>query len=142
MNQLKEQENTITELEKQYELLKNDNTAEVILERRRDELEKARADYENNSKRIAVVRSEIEALKQRMESAKKNVSDVVVTAYKNSNEESLTAEKLAELDAKATQALIDEAVRVVTGMPDWKPGMQDGKPVNATFTLPIYFRLQ
>ena len=142
LNQLKEQENTITKLEKQYELLKNDNTAEVILERRRDELEKARADYENNSKRIAVVRSEIEALKQRMESAKKNVSDVVVVAYKNSNEESLTAEKLAELDAKATQALIDEAVRVVTGMPDWKPGMQDGKPVNATFTLPIYFRLQ
>ena len=142
LNQLKEQENTITKLEKQYELLKNDNTAEVILERRRDELQTARADYENNSKRIAVVRSEIEALKQRMESAKKNVSDVVVMAYKNTDDESLTAEKLTELDAKATQALIDEAVRVVTGMPDWKPGMQDGKPVNATFTLPIYFRLQ
>ena len=50
LNQLKEQENTITKLEKQYELLKNDNTAEVILERRRDELQTARADYENNSK--------------------------------------------------------------------------------------------
>ena len=142
LNQLKELENTIAKLEKQYDVLKKDNTAGVILERRQDELEKARADFENNSKRIDVVRAEIEALKQRVETAKKNVNDVMVVAYKNSSSGYQTAEELAELDAKATQALIDEAVRVVSGMPNWKPGMQGGKPVNATFTLPIIYRLQ
>lgn len=34
-----------------------------------------------------------------------------------------------------------EAVRVVKNMPRWKPGMKDGKPVNARYTLPINFVL-
>lgn len=35
-----------------------------------------------------------------------------------------------------------EAVRVVTEMPKWKPGMVDGEPVRARYTLPVQFRLQ
>lgn len=35
-----------------------------------------------------------------------------------------------------------EAIRIVNEMPDWKPGEQDGKPVNAQFTLPITFRIK
>lgn len=35
-----------------------------------------------------------------------------------------------------------EAVRVVKAMPRWKPGTQDGKPVNVLFNLPINFKLQ
>lgn len=35
-----------------------------------------------------------------------------------------------------------EAMRVVSKMPKWKPGMQTGKPVRARFTLPVQFRLQ
>lgn len=36
----------------------------------------------------------------------------------------------------------EEAVRVVSLMPKWKPGSQkDGKPVRVAFTLPIQFRL-
>jgi TonB family protein len=34
----------------------------------------------------------------------------------------------------------DEAVRVVKGMPQWKAGMNKGKPVNVYFTLPIEYR--
>ncbi len=34
-----------------------------------------------------------------------------------------------------------EAVRMVKSMPDWKPGTQNGVPVNVRFTLPINFRL-
>ena len=34
-------------------------------------------------------------------------------------------------------ALDKEALRVVTSMPKWKPGMQSGKPVKVYFTLPI-----
>lgn len=32
-----------------------------------------------------------------------------------------------------------EAVRLVRSMPDWKPGMQNGKPIDVTMQLPIDF---
>jgi protein TonB len=35
-----------------------------------------------------------------------------------------------------------EAVRVVKGMPRWKPGKQRGKPVRSQFNLPVNFNLQ
>lgn len=35
-----------------------------------------------------------------------------------------------------------EAVRVVQSMPKWKPGMQRGKPVKVSYTVPINFVLQ
>ena len=34
-----------------------------------------------------------------------------------------------------------EALRVVRAMPNWKPGMQDGKPVRVHYVLPILFKL-
>lgn len=35
-----------------------------------------------------------------------------------------------------------EAVRVISSMPRWEPGMDKGKPVAIQYTLPIKFRLQ
>lgn len=35
-----------------------------------------------------------------------------------------------------------EAVRVVSSMPNWTPGKQNGASVNVRFTLPVTFRLQ
>ncbi len=35
----------------------------------------------------------------------------------------------------------EEAVRVVKRMPKWKPGTQNGKPVNVLFNMPIYYVL-
>lgn len=35
-----------------------------------------------------------------------------------------------------------EAIRVVSSMPKWIPGVQDGKPVNVKFLIPVMFRLQ
>ena len=35
-----------------------------------------------------------------------------------------------------------EAMRVVSAMPNWKPGMQRGKPVRVRFNVPVNFRLQ
>ena len=35
-----------------------------------------------------------------------------------------------------------EAMRVISTMPKWKPGMQRGEAVNVRYTLPIVFRLQ
>jgi len=36
----------------------------------------------------------------------------------------------------------EEAKRVVAGMPKWKPGKQNGRPVKVRFTLPILFKLE
>ena len=39
-------------------------------------------------------------------------------------------------------SLDKEAVRVVSNMPNWTPGKQNGASVNVRFTLPVIFRLQ
>ena len=36
----------------------------------------------------------------------------------------------------------EEAVRVISAIPKWKPGKQDGKPVRVSYMMPITFRLQ
>lgn len=36
----------------------------------------------------------------------------------------------------------EEAVRVIKSMPRWKPGKQNGKPVNVYFTMPIHFIIE
>jgi periplasmic protein TonB len=40
------------------------------------------------------------------------------------------------------RSLENEAVRVVSAMPAWTPGMQDGNPVRVQYNLPIRFVLQ
>mgnify|MGYP000590362519 CR=1 FL=1 len=35
-----------------------------------------------------------------------------------------------------------EAIRVLSGMPKWIPGKQNGQPVNVWYTLPVTFKLQ
>lgn len=39
-------------------------------------------------------------------------------------------------------SLDNEALRVVKGMPKWKPGKQGGKPVKVRYNVPIYFDLR
>lgn len=41
------------------------------------------------------------------------------------------------IDKMLDQAAID----IVSALPDWKPGMQNGKPVNVRYTLPVSFKL-
>ena len=41
-----------------------------------------------------------------------------------------------------TPELDQAAIDVVSSLPDWKPGMQDGEAVNVKYTLPIVFKLQ
>ena len=40
------------------------------------------------------------------------------------------------------QSLDREAVRVVSSMPRWTPGRQNGSSVNVRYTLPVTFKLQ
>ena len=36
----------------------------------------------------------------------------------------------------------EEALRVVSHMPDWKPGKQNGRPVMVQYNLPVRFTLK
>ena len=45
--------------------------------------------------------------------------------------------------ARGVDPSIDkEALRVVNTLPKWKPGMQRGKAVRVSYTVPISFQLQ
>jgi protein TonB len=50
------------------------------------------------------------------------------------------------VDAKVLRGvdpyLDKEAIRVISSMPKWKPGMQHGKAVRVKYTVPVMFRLQ
>jgi len=48
----------------------------------------------------------------------------------------------AEIIRGVDPSLDKEALRVISTMPKWKPGMQRGKPVRVKYTIPITFRLQ
>lgn len=48
----------------------------------------------------------------------------------------------AEVLRSADPVLDAEALRVASSLPDWKPGIQDGKPVNVRFIFPVAFSLQ
>lgn len=44
---------------------------------------------------------------------------------------------------RGVDAYLDkEAIRVISTMPKWKPGMQNGKKVRVKYTVPVSFRLQ
>jgi protein TonB len=47
-----------------------------------------------------------------------------------------------EVTRGADPLLDDEAVRVISGLPRWKPGKQDGNPVPVWFAVPVTFRLK
>jgi TonB family protein len=40
-----------------------------------------------------------------------------------------------------TKELDQEAFNIIASMPDWKPGIKDGKPVKVQFTMPILFKM-
>lgn len=48
----------------------------------------------------------------------------------------------AKISRGVDASLDKEALRVVNSLPKWKPGMQRGKPVRVSYTVPISFVLQ
>ena len=44
--------------------------------------------------------------------------------------------------SSGTESLDNEALRVVNNMPDWKPGKENGNPVNVHYTIPVVFKLK
>ena len=69
------------------------------------------------------------------------LEELRVQAYSSIEKNSGRTEVKVDASDAAVKALETEALRVVGSMPAWTPGMQDGKPVNTQFVLPIVFRL-
>ena len=69
------------------------------------------------------------------------LEELRVQAYSGIDKNGGRTEVKVDASDAAVKALEAEALRVVGSMPAWKPGMQDGKPVNAQFVLPIMYRL-
>jgi len=53
-----------------------------------------------------------------------------------------TIRDVTTVGAKKGGGLEDEAIRVVNGMPKWKPGRQNGRAVTVQYSLPVRFVLQ
>ncbi|PTN08326.1 energy transducer TonB [Mangrovibacterium marinum] len=74
-----------------------------------------------------------------------------VIAQENGIQGKVYVNFVVDKDGSVTQARIargvdssldKEALRVVNSLPKWKPGMQRGKPVRVSYTVPISFVLQ
>ena len=46
------------------------------------------------------------------------------------------------VQSSGTRSLDDEAIRIVSLMPDWKPGKNKGEPVSVLFSVPVLFSLK
>ena len=51
-------------------------------------------------------------------------------------------EVMPEFIRGVTSELDQAALDIVSALPDWKPGEQDGQKVNVKYTLPVVFKLK
>lgn len=83
------------------------------------------------------------------EAREKNVQGRVLVSFIVEKDGSITDVHVAD-DMKQViksnpllvdKLLVDEAVRVISKMPKWEPGNDNGQPVRVSYTVPINFRL-
>ena len=70
---------------------------------------------------------------------KKKVEGRVLVTFVVNTDGSIT---YIEVVRKTFPSLDAEAVRVISGMPRWKPGEQKGQKVRVKYTVPLTFRLK
>ncbi len=46
------------------------------------------------------------------------------------------------INKSVSPSLSDEAIRVISSMPDWEPGSQAGKTVDVQMIVPVEFKLK
>jgi TonB family protein len=80
-----------------------------------------------------------ENIKYPKDLANQNIEDKVFVKFVVTKTGQIKNVELAR--ASEHKAFNKEATRVVSKMPDWKPGIKDGKAVDAEMTLPIQFVL-
>lgn len=79
------------------------------------------------------------AIKYPVIAQENGISGKVYVNFVVDKDGSVTAAKVAR---GVDPSLDKEALRVVNSLPKWKPGMQRGKPVKVSYTVPISFVLQ
>ncbi len=141
-NDCKELAQHIDKWKNKLAVLEKDGTSENILNRRREELEKAQKLLEDERAQNVIMKRTLAQKEELLANSKNELDKIMVTAFKNEKGEALSTDEVMALRAAAEKALKDEAVRVVSAMPKWNPGTQGGKAVNVSFTLPIMFRLR
>ena len=73
------------------------------------------------------------------EAHKNNIQGRVIATFVVEKDGSISEASVA----KSVDPLLDEeALRVVSSMPNWIPGRQNGEPVRVKYTVPITFKLQ
>lgn len=77
-------------------------------------------------------------IKYPAEARKNKVQGRVITSFVVQKDGSITDVKIMRGIGYGAD---EEAVRVVKSMPKWNPGMQNGRPVNVVYTVPISFTL-
>lgn len=70
---------------------------------------------------------------------KKKIEGRVLVTFVVNTDGSITD---IEVVRKTFPSLDAEAVRVISGMPKWKPGEQKGKKVRVKYSVPLSFRLK
>lgn len=72
---------------------------------------------------------------------KEGISDTVqvITSFVIAEDGAVEDVKIGPVKAEKA-AFNEEALAVIKGMPDWKPGKQDGEPVRVRYRVPIMFR--
>ena len=76
-------------------------------------------------------------IKYPAEAAKQGIEGRVIVQFVVGSDGTVSDAKLM----RPVNPLLDqEALRVVTAMPKWTPGKQDGKPVAVKYTIPVTFR--
>jgi TonB family protein len=77
-------------------------------------------------------------LKYPTEAKEKNIQGRVIVSFIVDTDGKLTDVSVL----KSVDPLLDsEAVRMIYAMPAWKPGMQDGKTVRVSFSVPVNFKI-
>jgi protein TonB len=77
-------------------------------------------------------------IKYPKDARRKNIEGRVIVQFVVGTEGEISQ---IEIVKSVYPSLDAEAIRVVSKMPKWKPGTQNGKPVFVKFTLPISFKL-
>lgn len=67
-----------------------------------------------------------------------NIQGTVIVQFTISKEGKVIEPKIIQ---GPYQSLNDEALRIISRMPDWHPGTLDGNPVNVNYTMPFRFTL-
>jgi len=79
-------------------------------------------------------------LKYPEDARKNNIQGTVYVQFVVEKDGSVSGVKVLR-GVQGGASLESEAVQVVSGMPKWTPGVQDGSPVRVSYLLPVRFML-